>query len=156
MGRGKKVLIGIVGVFALLIIIAAGSSPSPTRESQQAAPVPAAPVPAPQPAPPPQPQAPPIPEAKRGVFIQGVTTRTNEYGWYVLTGEVKNNKTGVARFVQVIVTFYDADKKVVGTKYTFTEPNNINPGETAPFKITVTELDIVPKIVDYKLTIDAR
>jgi hypothetical protein len=56
---------------------------------------------------------------------------------YHIVGEVQNNGSGTAKFVEVSATLYDSNNKVVGTEFTFTKPRDIEPGQKAPFEITV-------------------
>jgi hypothetical protein len=55
---------------------------------------------------------------------------------YALNGMVKNIGERQARFVQVVVTLYDADGQVVGVDGTFARPSDLAPGESAPFKVS--------------------
>ena len=54
-----------------------------------------------------------------------------------IVGEVLNNTTETARFVEVSATLYDASNKVVGVGHTYTNPSDIKPGKKAPFEIIV-------------------
>jgi hypothetical protein len=50
---------------------------------------------------------------------------------------VQNNSSQTAKFVQVSATLYDSNNKVVGTDFTYTNPSEIEPGQKAPFEITI-------------------
>jgi hypothetical protein len=52
-------------------------------------------------------------------------------------GEVQNNGSETAKFVEVSATLYDSNNKVIGTEFAFTKPSEIEPGQKAPFEITV-------------------
>ena len=54
---------------------------------------------------------------------------------YSLSGMIKNIGERQARFVQVVVTLYNADGQVVGVDGTFARPNGLAPNESAPFKV---------------------
>ena len=56
---------------------------------------------------------------------------------YHIVGEVQNNGSETAKFVEVSATLYDSNNKVIGTESTFTKPSEIDPGQKAPFEITV-------------------
>jgi hypothetical protein len=56
---------------------------------------------------------------------------------YHIVGEVQNNGTRTAKFVQVSATLYDSNNKVIGTDFSFTNPSDIEPGQKAPFEVTV-------------------
>jgi hypothetical protein len=52
-------------------------------------------------------------------------------------GEVQNNGSETAKFVEVSATLYGSNNKVIRTEFTFTKPSEIVPGQKAPFEITV-------------------
>lgn len=54
-------------------------------------------------------------------------------GDIVITGEIKNNGTNTANFVELIATFYDTSNQTLGNKNTFTEPTTLQPKQAAPF-----------------------
>jgi hypothetical protein len=71
-------------------------------------------------------------------------------------GEVKNNSSTTAVLVQVIGTFYDSAGQVVGTEYSFTNPNDILPGAVATFHIILSKASIpIGKISNYTLLVRA-
>jgi hypothetical protein len=45
-----------------------------------------------------------------------------------LRGEIKNNGTETAEFVQIIATLYNANNVTLGSEFTYTEPTSIEPG----------------------------
>jgi len=60
-------------------------------------------------------------------------------------------------FVEVAGTFYDINKKVVGTTFTYTNASDISPGETAPFDLTLFSASVPMSQIDsYKLTASAQ
>jgi hypothetical protein len=57
--------------------------------------------------------------------------------------------------VKVIGTFYDANSKVVGTDFTFTNPAKLSAGDKAPFELILTSASIPVKEIDnYRLSLD--
>lgn len=94
--------------------------------------------------------APPV-TRRSDLIIRGVTVGTNVFEWYVVRGEVFNNGTDVARFVIVYATFYDVNRNVVWTDFTLTTPSDIYAGEAAPFEVSCTDKDVIPRITSYKL-----
>ena len=58
---------------------------------------------------------------------------------YHIVGEVQNNGTDTAKFVEVSATLYDSSNQVIGTDFTFTKPSTIEPGMKAPFEILVSK-----------------
>lgn len=60
-------------------------------------------------------------------------------GYYHLVGEVTNQGTTAANYVQVAAAFYDGSGKIVNTSFSFTRDTNIAPGQTSPFELFVSE-----------------
>jgi hypothetical protein len=56
-----------------------------------------------------------------------------------VVGEVTNNGPGVSRFTQVSGTFYDNQGKTVATEFTFTDPQDLQPGQSAPFDMIISD-----------------
>jgi hypothetical protein len=54
-----------------------------------------------------------------------------------LNGEVKNNGTETAKFVKVIATFYNINNVVLGSDFTYTNPDTIEAGQSAYYTINV-------------------
>jgi hypothetical protein len=69
--------------------------------------------------------------------ILSSTGYTDSIGTEHIVGEVINQSPTTVQFVQVTVTFYDAYNQVIGTDFTFTHPDTLAPGQTAPFDILV-------------------
>lgn len=87
------------------------------------------------PPPPPIPTVVPMPSLQ----IQGEQARRERSGDYiVITGEVRNTGTIAANFVRVTVTFYDSNRNVVDTDFTYVDAPSyiLGPGQVAPFKLT--------------------
>ena len=53
-----------------------------------------------------------------------------------IDGEIKNNDTDAANFVKITATFYDANNKTLGSEMAFTDPTTLDPGQSAPFKMS--------------------
>jgi flagellar basal body rod protein FlgG len=76
------------------------------------------------------------PPTRNGSFrILSQTHHIDSVGAYHVVGEVENNSSKLAKFVEIIGTFYDANHTVVGTSFTFTEPHDLAPGAKAPFDL---------------------
>jgi hypothetical protein len=58
---------------------------------------------------------------------------------YHIVGEVQNNGTSTAKFVQISATLYDSNNQVIGTGNAFTNPADIEPSQKAPFEVLVTK-----------------
>jgi hypothetical protein len=52
-------------------------------------------------------------------------------------GEVTNQGNQKAMFVKVSGAFYNSSNTVVAADFTFTDPKDLEPGQTAPFEIIV-------------------
>jgi hypothetical protein len=78
--------------------------------------------------------------AQQGLVIlsdNGFNDNNPSLPQYHIVGEVLNNGTQTAKFVQVSATLYDSNNKVIGTEFTYTNPSDIDPGQKAPFEVTV-------------------
>jgi hypothetical protein len=56
-----------------------------------------------------------------------------------VVGEVTNNGPAVSRFTQVSGTFYDSQGKTVATEFTYTDPMDLQPGQSAPFDMIISD-----------------
>jgi hypothetical protein len=72
-----------------------------------------------------------------------------------VVGEIKNVATGTATFVEVIATFYNATGNVVATAFTFSDPSDLNPNQTAPFEVLLIYSNRVSLVVSYTLTAES-
>jgi hypothetical protein len=54
---------------------------------------------------------------------------------YHLLGEVTNQGNNTATFVKVSAVLFDANHRIIDVVNTFTSPNNLQPGQTAPFDL---------------------
>lgn len=88
----------------------------------------------------------------QGLEILSHSSYVDSVGYLHVVGEVKNKASTTAHFVEVIATFYDTKGEVVATSFAYTNPENINPGSTAPFEIIL--LDNVGKVDKYKLDVE--
>ena len=75
-----------------------------------------------------------------------------------IDGEVQNTGTETLDFVQVTATFYDQSNSILGSDFTYTEPYTLEPGQTAPFKISAGFGDNLPvdDIASVKLHVDGE
>ena len=70
-----------------------------------------------------------------------------------VVGEVENGSPSVIRYVEVECTFYDADKRVVATSSSYTNPSYLNPGIKAPFEIILLSGSVPVKQNNYTLAV---
>ena len=54
-------------------------------------------------------------------------------------GEVTNNGSGVSHYTKVAGTFYDDQNKTVATEFTYTDPNDLEQGQSAPFDMIISD-----------------
>jgi hypothetical protein len=72
-------------------------------------------------------------------------------GWYHIVGEVQNNSAQTMEFVEVVARLFDDNNEVIGTKLTFTAPDVIFPGSSAPFDIITLRRSQWQNIAFYRL-----
>jgi hypothetical protein len=96
-------------------------------------------------------------ESNNKIGISSHNSYINSIGHLHVIGEVENNSPLIAEFVKIIGTFYDDNGNVVGTSYTYSNPNDISSGEKAPFDLILSDSTIpVDQIKEYRLTITSR
>jgi hypothetical protein len=61
----------------------------------------------------------------------------DDTGAYHIVGEVTNQGSQKATFVKVSGAFYNSSNVVVAADFTYTDPQNLESGQTTPFEITV-------------------
>jgi hypothetical protein len=59
-------------------------------------------------------------------------------GTYHLLGEVTNMGNTPTSFVDVSAIFFDVNDKVVDVEHTYTTPSDLQPGQKAPFDLTIS------------------
>jgi hypothetical protein len=75
-----------------------------------------------------------------------------------INGEIQNNGTQSIDFVKVTATFYDQSNSILGSDFTYTRPTTLEPGQSAPFKVTAGFGDELPvdEIASIKLHVSGR
>jgi hypothetical protein len=66
------------------------------------------------------------------------SSHVDEIGAYHIVGEVTNQGNEKATFVKVFGAFYNSSNAVVATDFTFTDPQDLEREQTAPFEIIVS------------------
>jgi hypothetical protein len=66
-----------------------------------------------------------------------------------IVGEVINESYQPVSYVRITATFYDANNSVIGTDYTFTSPSTLQPGQRAPFDLTISEGSVPTYLMAY-------
>jgi hypothetical protein len=70
-----------------------------------------------------------------------------------IVGEVENNGTATADFVQITASFYDLNGQIVGSEFTYADPSSIEPGSRSPFEIFITSEAIQDETERYEFTL---
>lgn len=120
-------------------------TPTPTATSEVTSIPTLAPTPTPLPTPTPTPVTTKEPE------ILSHTSYVDDLGYFNVVGEVKNTLSSNVNYVKITATFYDAQKNVIGTDFTYTELDLLTPNQKSPF-----ELSSYPDTIDpssYKLKV---
>jgi hypothetical protein len=75
-----------------------------------------------------------------------------------INGEIQNNGIQSIDFVKVTATFYDQSNSILGSDFTYTRPTTLEPGQSAPFKVTAGFGDELPvdEIASIKLHVNGR
>ena len=84
----------------------------------------------------------------------GVTIAPDEYLGVTVRGVVKNTGTETAQLVQVTFAAYDSAGAIQAVDFTFANLDQIAPGGTSPFEISVLDLDAAP--ASYKLFVEGN
>ncbi|HEX5891888.1 MAG TPA: FxLYD domain-containing protein, partial [Nitrososphaeraceae archaeon] len=56
-----------------------------------------------------------------------------------VVGEVTNNGPGVSHYTKISGTFHDDQNKTVATGFTYTDPNDLELGQSAPFDMIISD-----------------
>lgn len=72
-----------------------------------------------------------------------------------VVGEIKNIGEQTATHIKVIATFYDETGKVVASEFTFSDPDDLDPDQSAPFEIILAGIGTVPSVASYALTAES-
>jgi len=86
----------------------------------------------------------------QGLEILSHNKYLDSIGWLHIVGEIKNIESGKATFVKVAATCFDSAGKVVAVGFAFSDPEELDPGQTAPFEVLI-EADRAPKVKTYEL-----
>jgi hypothetical protein len=84
-----------------------------------------------------------------GLDITTNSSFTDANGFHI-TGEIKNIGSEFTSFVKVIATFYNASGYVIATKFSYSDPKNLSPNQTATFEILLNT-SVFTKVNHYTL-----
>jgi hypothetical protein len=77
-------------------------------------------------------------------------------GFYHVVGEITNQGNQKATYVKVSGAFYNSSNTVVAADFTYTDPKDLEPGQTAPFEIIITSGATANKITSALLNVDSN
>lgn len=95
----------------------------------------------------------PTPESKKPEILS-MNSYIGNLGYFNVVGEVKNNLQSNINYVKLTATFYDAQEKVIGTDFTFTDPSDIDAGDRAPFELSSYPRKLRPS--SYELQVEGN
>ncbi len=64
-------------------------------------------------------------------------SRVDPRGVYFVEGRVTNMGNTTANLVKISASFYDQNDQIIGSAFASTKPENLEPGQTAPFQLVV-------------------
>lgn len=92
------------------------------------------------------------PANKNIAIISSHNSFIDKAGILHIVGEVQNNSPINITFAKLVGTFYDSNNRVVGTAFTYTDPQEIQSRDAAPFDLILLSASIpVNEIDHYKL-----
>jgi len=87
--------------------------------------------------------------------IQGVSDSEDDLGYYYINGEVENTGTDSVEYVKVVASIYDSGGNIIETDFVFTNPDTLDPDETAPFEFMIDTGPLPGNIDHYNLQVQA-
>ena len=94
----------------------------------------------------------PLPQ---GLEILSNSSYVDVVGYMHVVGEIENIESGAATFVKVAATFYDETGTVVGTSFTYSDPSELEAGQTAPFEVILLHKSRVLLTTNYSVTAES-
>jgi hypothetical protein len=93
----------------------------------------------------------------QGLEISSHESSTDAYGYYMVTGVVKNTGTQSTNQATVVATFYNSTGSVVAVGTSYLTPSSIAPGSTASFTIYPLDyLAVAGQVSSYSLLIQTQ
>ncbi len=91
-----------------------------------------------------------------GLQILSSSSYTDAVNYMHVVGEIKNIESSAATLVKVVATFYDSGGTVVATDFTYSDPNEISPSQTAPFEVLLIYSNRVTLVASYALSAQSQ
>jgi hypothetical protein len=101
----------------------------------------------------------PILELNPDFNITSTSTTKDSLNDLVVVGEVKNNAQVEKQLVQLIITAYDKNNNILTTDIAYTQPNNLQAGQSGPFKDYISEESVggdINAIKIYKIAVTSN
>lgn len=90
-----------------------------------------------------------------GIKILSENKFVDEYGDIHVVGEVQNIRPMTIESLKPRITLYDSDNRILGTEYTYANPETVKPNQTSVFNLKIYKGDIANgNVSSYKLTFD--
>lgn len=86
-------------------------------------------------------------------LLNPVTSVDPTFKWYVVTGQVRNDRTDTVELVAPVVTLYNSSGIVVGCGNDYVDGFDLNPGQTSAFEINVMGRDF-SDVTNHRLQVD--
>lgn len=90
-----------------------------------------------------------------GIQILSNSSYVDRWGYLHVVGEIKNIGSIRTTYVKIIATFYDSSGNVVDCDFAYSDPDELEPGQVAPFDIMLTHRERIPLIHSYALTAES-
>jgi hypothetical protein len=95
-------------------------------------------------------------EGKADVILISDRYINEEFGDKVV-GEVMNNGTGTAEYVQVSISFYDQNHEIINNEDSYANPSTVEPGQRSPFTVNISsDSAITNQIAYYEIILQWR
>jgi len=91
----------------------------------------------------------------QGLEILSNSSYVDGVGYMHVVGEIENIESGTATYVKVVATFYDDTGTVVGTSFTYSDPSDLDVGQTAPFEVILLHKSGVLLTANYSVTAES-
>lgn len=80
-----------------------------------------------------------------------------EYSYYKIIGEVQNTGSSFIEFVKIVITFYDSSGTVICKDFTYTDLDELSPGQKSPFEASSYPRKTSEMSIDtYSIEVQAR
>lgn len=88
--------------------------------------------------------------------VQNITESRDVLGDLTLAGQVQNQGDAPSKYTKVVGTFYDAQGKVVATTFAYTDPSDLLPGATYPFKLLLVYASQTDRVSNYTIVAESQ